>query len=191
LNRLHLKKKNKTMNTTKTELLEEMEQYSKFIPEQYCTMCECHDDWITENGEEESKEKYPWFCTQCEDASEIINLREQFEDDFKIALDRYRDSVVEEAYKNGFKDGMNNRERTSKKIFNIVSKYQTHHGYPPTLKEIKDAFGAKSITTVQRALVNLKKMGLISQNKYQKRAWYIPTIPMVLREQTNNNTTKE
>ena len=107
------------------------------------------------------------------------------------ALDRYIDSVVEEAYKNGFKDGMNNRERTSKKIFNIVSKYQTHHGYPPTLKEIKDACGAKSITTVQRALVNLKKMGLISQNKYQKRAWYIPTIPMVLREQTNNNTTKE
>ena len=110
---------------------------------------------------------------------------------FSKALDRYRDSVVEEAYKNGFKDGMNNRERTSKKIFNIVSKYQTHHGYPPTLKEIKDACGAKSITTVQRALVNLKKMGLISQNKYQKRAWYIPTIPMVLREQTNNNTTKD
>ena len=133
---------------------------------------------------EEFREKFEGANT----SSNMIDAQEQH---FSKALDRYRDSVVEEAYKNGFKDGMNNRERTSKKIFNIVSKYQTHHGYPPTLKEIKDACGAKSITTVQRALVNLKKMGLISQNKYQKRAWYIPTIPMVLREQTNNNTTKE
>ena len=149
------------MNTTKTELLEEMQQ-------KIATFVEGYDEDLN-------------FNYQVDDLMNEIGE----------ALDRYRDSVVEEAYKNGFKDGMNNRERTSKKIFNIVSKYQTHHGYPPTLKEIKDACGAKSITTVQRALVNLKKMGLISQNKYQKRAWYIPTIPMVLREQTNNNTTKE
>ena len=149
------------MNTTKTELLEEMQQ-------KIATFVEGYDEDLNFNYQ-------------------VDNLMNEIDK----ALDRYRDSVVEEAYKNGFKDGMNNRERTSKKIFNIVSKYQTHHGYPPTLKEIKDAFGAKSITTVQRALVNLKKMGLISQNKYQKRAWYIPTIPMVLREQTNNNTTKD
>jgi len=149
------------MNTTKTELLEEMQQ-------KIATFVEGYDEDLN-------------FNYQVDDLMNEIGE----------ALDRYRDSVVEEAYKNGFKDGMNNRERTSKKIFNIVSKYQTHHGYPPTLKEIKDACGAKSITTVQRALVNLKKMGLISQNKYQKRAWYIPTIPMVLREQTNNNTTKD
>ena len=150
------------MNTTKTELLEEFRK--EFIND---NSPDYEDSFIDANG----------------DGGRAVIF-------FSEALDRYRDSVVEEAYKNGFKDGMNNRERTSKKIFNIVSKYQTHHGYPPTLKEIKDACGAKSITTVQRALVNLKKMGLISQNKYQKRAWYIPTIPMVLREQTNNNTTK-
>ena len=149
---------------------------------------------MTKIKEELLEEMQQKIATFVEGYNEDQNFNYQVDNlmnEIDKALDRYRDSVVEEAYKNGFKDGMNNRERTSKKIFNIVSKYQTHHGYPPTLKEIKDACGAKSITTVQRALVNLKKMGLISQNKYQKRAWYIPTIPMVLREQTNNNTTKE
>ena len=186
------------MNTTKTELLESLVEQLADIEHQRWSDWQKYCHKVYKDGKFE--EFMPRWERQIKTPySELSETEKQSDRDqverylplLSKALDRYRDIVVEEEYKNGFKDGMNNRERTSKKIFNIVSKYQTHHGYPPTLKEIKDACGAKSITTVQRALVNLKKMGLISQNKYQKRAWYIPTIPMVLREQTNNNTTKE
>lgn len=97
---------------------------------------------------------------------------------------------IEEAYKKGFRDGMNNRERTSQKILDIVSSYQSAKGYPPTLKEIADTYGAKSITTIQRALKNLKKMGLVSQNKYQKRAWYVKSIPRTAKSDVLNTLKK-
>lgn len=56
-------------------IAEDYQQYLDFIPEQYCQMCEKSGDWIVPNDEPESKEQYPWFCTNCEDASKVINLR--------------------------------------------------------------------------------------------------------------------
>ena len=69
------------MNTTKTELLEDMQQKITTFVEGY---------------NEDQNFNY-----------QVDNLMNEIDK----ALDRYRDSVVEEAYKNGFKDGMNNRER--------------------------------------------------------------------------------
>lgn len=57
-------------------IAEDYDRYLQFIPEQFCSMCESHGDVIVPNSEESSKEQYPWFCTECEDASEVINLRQ-------------------------------------------------------------------------------------------------------------------
>lgn len=68
--------------------------YSQYIPEQYCQMCDSSEN-IVPNDELESKEKYPWFCTECEDASEVINLRQmlvaEIESELASAVEKERD----------------------------------------------------------------------------------------------------
>lgn len=77
-------------------LIEENGSAIDLIPDKFCSMCEKHGDWIVPNDEEESKEKYPWFCTNCEDASEIINLREQFVGSIRTELQALEKAVREE-----------------------------------------------------------------------------------------------
>jgi hypothetical protein len=67
---------------------EDFAQYIEFLPEGYCTMC----DRATgiRNDEEESKDKYFWFCEHCEDASEIINLKESFVRDIQATREEMK-----------------------------------------------------------------------------------------------------
>ena len=71
MNRLNLKKKNKTMNTTKTELLEEFDEEFGYLVL--------------------SKSGLP-YC----DVKYIRDRDKRIKQHFSKALDRYRDSVVEE-----------------------------------------------------------------------------------------------
>lgn len=95
-------------------IAEDFQQYLQFIPEQYCQMCEStsEDYDIVPNSEESSRKQYPWFCTQCEDASEVVDLRAMFvaevEEENKLShalgvtegreLERRRILVVMRAY---------------------------------------------------------------------------------------------
>jgi repressor LexA len=55
--------------------------------------------------------------------------------------------------------------RRQKEIFDFVSSHIQHKGYAPTIEEIGDHFGLRSLATVHKHLTNLQGKGLI------KRAW--------------------
>lgn len=57
-----------------------------------------------------------------------------------------------------------------KKILAFIYNYRNSRGKSPTLEEIKDNFGFKSLTSVQRSIVSLEKHELIERNKYSHRS---------------------
>lgn len=64
-------------------------------------------------------------------------------------------------------------EQLSKKqqeIFDFICLFIKDHGYPPSVREIGEAVGLKSPSTVHFHLKSLKKHGLISQSEGKTRA---------------------
>ena len=55
--------------------------------------------------------------------------------------------------------------RRQKEILDFLTRYIERKGYAPTIEEIGDHFGLRSLATVHKHLTNLQKKGLI------KRAW--------------------
>lgn len=60
---------------------------------------------------------------------------------------------------------------TKDRIYNFIVSYTSKHLYPPTIREIADAVGLKSTSSVRPHLENLALKGLIIIDKeYSSRA---------------------
>ena len=55
-------------------------------------------------------------------------------------------------------------------IFNYIQKIIDERGYPPSVREIGEAVGLKSSSTVHSHLVNLEKRGYIRRDQTKPRA---------------------
>src|SRR2546426_10243973 len=55
-------------------------------------------------------------------------------------------------------------------IFDFVVKYADKHGYPPTVREIGEAVGLASPSTVHAHLANLERAGLLRRDPTKPRA---------------------
>jgi repressor LexA len=57
-----------------------------------------------------------------------------------------------------------------REIFDFVSEYVREHGYPPTVREIGEAVGLASPSTVHAHLANLERAGLLKRDPTKPRA---------------------
>ena len=55
-------------------------------------------------------------------------------------------------------------------IWNFLTEYVDEHGYPPTVREIGEAVGLASPSTVHAHLANLERVGLIKRDPTKPRA---------------------
>ena len=69
---------------------------------------------------------------------------------------------------------MNELSPRQREILQYIQSHTESHGYPPSVREIAQAVGLKSISTVHFHLENLNKLGYLHRNKYQKRALQLP-----------------
>lgn len=63
------------------------------------------------------------------------------------------------------KSGYRNGEETRRKILECISSYLKEHGYPPTVREIRDAVGLSSTCTVKHHLDTLIKEGKLETDQ--------------------------
>ena len=57
-----------------------------------------------------------------------------------------------------------------RQIFDFLTKYVDGHGYPPTIREIGEAVGLASPSTVHAHLANLERAGLLRRDPTKPRA---------------------
>jgi repressor LexA len=55
-------------------------------------------------------------------------------------------------------------------IFDFVKRYSREHGYPPTVRDIGQAVGLTSSSTVHTHLANLEKLGVLKRDPTKPRA---------------------
>ena len=70
-----------------------------------------------------------------------------------------------------------------RQILDFLTKYVDAHGYPPTVREIGEAVGLASPSTVHAHLANLERAGLIRRDPTKPRALELrrePTAPPVV-----------
>jgi repressor LexA len=60
--------------------------------------------------------------------------------------------------------------KRQKEIFDFIRKYAGKYGYPPTVREIGQAVGLHSSSTVHAHLANLEKIGLLRRDPTKPRA---------------------
>src|ERR671930_2677843 len=60
--------------------------------------------------------------------------------------------------------------KRQREIFDFVLKYADKHGYPPTVREIGEAVGLASPSTVHAHLANLERAGLLRRDPTKPRA---------------------
>ena len=60
--------------------------------------------------------------------------------------------------------------KRQKEIFDFIGKYAAKYGYPPTVREIGEAVGLHSSSTVHAHLANLEKIGLLRRDPTKPRA---------------------
>jgi repressor LexA len=60
--------------------------------------------------------------------------------------------------------------KRQKEIFDFIRKYASKYGYPPTVREIGQAVGLHSSSTVHAHLANLEKIGLLRRDPTKPRA---------------------
>ena len=60
--------------------------------------------------------------------------------------------------------------KRQKEIFDFIRKYASRYGYPPTVREIGQAVGLHSSSTVHAHLANLEKIGLLRRDPTKPRA---------------------
>ena len=64
---------------------------------------------------------------------------------------------------------MNELTERQKKVLAFIEKHQSHHGYPPTMREIADHLGTKWSHGVERHLQALEKKGFIKREALKSR----------------------
>src|SRR5216117_2903626 len=69
--------------------------------------------------------------------------------------------------------------KRQREIFDFVVKYADKHGYPPTVREIGEAVGLASPSTVHAHLANLERAGYLKRDPTKPRA-----LEVVHRERT-------
>src|SRR5919198_4648975 len=60
--------------------------------------------------------------------------------------------------------------KRQREIFDFVLKYADKHGYPPTVREIGEAVGLASPSTVHAHLANLERAGYLKRDPTKPRA---------------------
>ena len=60
--------------------------------------------------------------------------------------------------------------KRQKEIFDFIRKYAGKYGYPPTVREIGQAVGLHSSSTVHAHLANLEKIGMLRRDPSKPRA---------------------
>lgn len=67
------------------------------------------------------------------------------------------------------------RNDTQARILEYIEKSSHVNGYPPSVREICEAIGLKSTSTVHGHLVRLEKKGLLNRTSMRPRALTVPT----------------
>jgi SOS regulatory protein LexA len=73
-----------------------------------------------------------------------------------------------------------------REIWSFLLEYVDRHGYPPTVREIGDAVGLASPSTVHAHLANLERAGLLRRDPTKPRA-----LELVGREKTAQTVAAE
>ena len=60
--------------------------------------------------------------------------------------------------------------KRQREIFDFVRRYGEEHGYPPTVRDIGNAIGLTSSSTVHAHLANLEKLGVLRRDPTKPRA---------------------
>lgn len=68
-----------------------------------------------------------------------------------------------------YNSAMNKLSTNDRAVLIFLREYRVSHGKSPTLTEIRDAIGWKSLTSVQRALASLEENGFLEKQKNIKR----------------------
>jgi repressor LexA len=63
-----------------------------------------------------------------------------------------------------------NLTKRQQEIFDFVKRYAGEHGYPPTVRDIGQAIGLTSSSTVHAHLSNLERLGLLRRDPTKPRA---------------------
>ena len=75
----------------------------------------------------------------------------------------------------------NQRGDTQAKILAYIEKATLQKGYPPSVREICDATGLKSTSTVHGHLIRLEKKGLLYRDSMKPRAISVPSDHQMYR----------
>ena len=79
---------------------------------------------------------------------------------------------------------MESKDKQSE-IYNFLKAYTENKGYPPSVREICEAVGLKSTSTVHGHLKRLEKKGLIKRDPTKPRALEIVELNIAKREMLN------
>src|SRR2546426_9185990 len=60
--------------------------------------------------------------------------------------------------------------KRQREIYEFVTRFVDEHGYPPTVREIGDAVGLASPSTVHAHLANLERAGFLKRDPTKPRA---------------------
>ena len=80
----------------------------------------------------------------------------------------------------------NQRGDTQAKILASIEKATLQKGYPPSVREICDATGLKSTSTVHGHLIRLEKKGLLYRDSMKPRAISVPSDNQMYRTEMIN-----
>lgn len=80
----------------------------------------------------------------------------------------------------------NQRGDTQAKILAYIEKATLQKGYPPSVREICDATGLKSTSTVHGHLIRLEKKGLLYRDSMKPRAISVPSDHQMYRTEMVN-----
>ncbi len=80
----------------------------------------------------------------------------------------------------------NQRGDTQAKILAYIEKATLQKGYPPSVREICDATGLKSTSTVHGHLIRLEKTGLLYRDSMKPRAISVPSDHQMYRTEMIN-----
>lgn len=80
----------------------------------------------------------------------------------------------------------NQRGDTQARILAYIEKATLQKGYPPSVREICDATGLKSTSTVHGHLIRLEKKGLLNRDSMKPRALSVPIDHQMYRSEMVN-----
>src|SRR5580700_9785007 len=60
--------------------------------------------------------------------------------------------------------------KRQQEIFDFIKRYSARHGYPPTVRDIGQAVGLASSSTVHQHLANLERGGMLKRDPSKPRA---------------------